>query len=107
MIPGNGIETTPCIIPIWHELSYQWFPATGLKQKINVLEAYAPQNFHINDSRQRDWNKTAKDICCSLIDFHINDSRQRDWNIKLTTITLFHSFFHINDSRQRDWNRAL
>ncbi len=96
-----------------------------------LLQTYQPSYFHINESRQRDWNTLGLPAAAAGGNFHINESRQRDWNLpvqwlararSLSTFTLMNpgngietpkgtaragSYgFHINESRQRDWNKS-
>ena len=130
MIPGNGIETSRFCRKLSGFLSFiSMIPGNGIETSFNLTISVTSERFHINDSRQRDWNESywyifvlSKLAFISMIpgngietvagvcpkptkSFHINDSRQRDWN------NFFYlapkgvcCVFHINDSRQRDWN---
>ncbi len=84
MNPGNGIETPLSVISRW----------------------YSSSAFHINESRQRDWNRWLSPKGSTLLTFHINESRQRDWNPTCSPWAKANNF-HINESRQRDWNNRI
>ncbi len=82
MNPGNGIETNAWTVDTIHRL-----------------------HFHINESRQRDWN-TARAF---LRVFHPPFTLMNPGNgIETTSAIALPPFlfdFHINESRQRDWNK--
>ncbi len=134
MNPGNGIETGSFIA--YADEKEGTFtlmnPGNGIETKEADFDKFNYQIlFHINESRQRDWNDEWRHRDTVPLLFHINESRQRDWNqatkpitgAKLRAFTLMNpgngietsSFpaqhpraktFHINESRQRDWNSS-
>ncbi len=92
---------------------------------------FPDQDFHYNESRQRDWNLPSINRPSGWASFHYNESRQRDWNqiaskltagnqalslqwipatgLKLNPVReteLGPIVFHYNESRQRDWNKT-
>ncbi len=57
MNPGNGIETTNA--PNWGTRSWSFTlmnPGNGIETLLGNARSWYEGNFHINESRQRDWN---------------------------------------------------
>ncbi len=80
-------------------------PGNGIETSILIRERFTRGYFHINESRQRDWNiPHAIPIFLSLGPFTLMNPGNGIETPANTPETVIRSFFHINESRQRDWN---
>ncbi len=81
MNPGNGIETPDFSTGRTDRGTFTLMnPGNGIETITRDGEEFEINDFHINESRQRDWNGKVELRDIKSRNFHINESRQRDWN---------------------------